>query len=300
MIPTLDENLVNLSIHILREAKARFDYPCVLWSTGKDSMVMLSLIREAFLGEMLFPAIHIDTGKKFPEIYQFRDKISKEWGFNAPGKLHIIHHPHYFPPTGETDRISPLTHSHFECCTTLKTEALSNFIRNTKADAIIVSIRRDEHGIRGKERYMSPRDKAHRWRVAEESEGGDSGLEALQEVEMAGWGLFQTEFEGADHVRVHPILHWTELDVWLYIKSRNLPVNPLYFADYVQKAYGVKGRRYRSIGCQPCTLPIISKASTVNAIIEELQILTEDEREGRAQDKEADDTMEQLRALGYM
>ena len=187
--------------------------------------------------------------------------------------------------------MSPDKFSRFQCCNALKTITLKNVIKKYNFDAIIVSIRNDEHGVRGKERYFSPRDKEFRWKTSKIKQDGDSGLESLQDAELSGWNLYSTYFgEDVDHVRVHPLLHWNEIDIWQYIKQEKLPINPLYF--------DVNGKRYRSIGCKHCTKSIKSKAKNVDEIIEELKITKTSERAGRTQDKE--EIMEQLRALGYM
>ena len=144
--------------------------------------------------------------------------------------------------------------------------------------AIILAIRRDEHGIRAKERYFSPRDVDFKWDYKN------------QPLEM--WGQFQRLQEEGTHMRIHPILHWQELDVWEYMKKEKMPTNPMYFAR--------GGRRYRSLGCEPCTLPIESDATNVDEIIEELKTVNITERSGRTQDKERVFTMQKLRALGYM
>jgi len=107
------------------------------------------------------------------------------------------------------------------------------------------------------------------------------------------WDQFKTEFESGTHIRVHPLLHWTELDVWEYIERENIPVIPLYFADE-------SGHRYRSLGCYPCTFPIASRARTVRDIIEELRETRIPERGGRAQDAENEGAFESLRRDGYM
>ena len=285
MSVNLDE-LVKKSEYIIREAKAQFKNPAMLWSTGKDSTTLLSLVRGAFFGEVPWPVIHIDTGKKFPEIYQFRDRIAMEWNLN----LVVARNEEWI------DKVGPEKTSRFECCTKLKTEALKQLIAREGYGAILVSIRRDEHGIRGKERYMSPRDKNFRWRVYRERRGdkqSDSGLEALQDVEFSGWGIYVSDFgPEVSHVRVHPLLHWTEEDVWRYVLRENLPVNPLYFSK--------NGKRYRSLGCMPCTQPFESKASTVEEIYLEVKATRGMERSGRAQDKEEAYAMERLRSLGYM
>lgn len=283
--------LIQRSVFIIREAHANFENPCVLWSTGKDSTVTLSLIKEATpYGGMPFDVVHIDTGFKFPEMYEFRDRLAREWGFNL-----------VVAQNKETN-ILPNTGSKINCCTARKTEALKQLLREKKYDGILVSIRWDEHGIRGMERYMSPRDKDWRWKVArkktkEEMKHGDAPFVSEQHVELAGWNIFQTDFgPECDHVRIHPILHWTEVDCWRYMKLRNLPWNPLY------KARKINGKmmRYRSLGCMPCTFPVESNAQTIDEIIEELLTTKEKERSGRAQDKEEDYAMQRLRALGYM
>lgn len=286
MSNTYLEELCDRSIYIIREAKTKFKKVAVLWSTGKDSTTVLSLIREAFFGEIPFDVVHIDTGFKFPEIYEFRDQIAVEWNLN----LVIARNEE-----ARNRDISPKTHKRFDCCTLLKTEALKQLIRRERYDAIIVSIRRDEHGIRGKEHYMSPRDKDFKWHPygIDETKTESKGIVLTQDVELSGWGLFATDFgKDTDHVRVHPLLHWTELDVWKYVKDRGLPINPLYFAR--------NGKRYRSLGCMPCTIPVESNASNIDEIIKELKTTKIKEREGRAQDKEEAFIMQRLRALGYM
>ncbi len=106
------------------------------------------------------------------------------------------------------------------------------------------------------------------------------------------WDQFQGLSRENTHMRVHPILHWRELDVWEYMKSEGIPINPMYFAE--------GGKRYRSLGCEPCTLDIPSSAATIDEIVEELKTTKIAERSGRAQDKEKSFTMQKLRALGYM
>lgn len=287
------EDLVQKSVYILRETKAQFKNPCVLWSTGKDSTTMLSLCREAFFGEVPFPVVHIDTGWKFREIYEFRDRLTEEWGLNLivaksslAGKMN--------PTFGKV--------THERCCHRLKTLVLKETIEKHGFDAVVVSIRRDEHYMRGLERVSSPRDKHFRWRFLrrkKKAEGGDAPFVALQDTEL--WDIYASDFGGdVHHVRRHPILHWTELEIWRYIKSRNLPVNPLYFASYVEKAYGYRGVRYRSLGCETCTTPVPSNASTIDQIIEEIKTTKIPERAGRAQDKEREQVMRRLRSLGYM
>ena len=262
------EDLERRSISIIREAKAQFKNLGVLWSTGKDSTATIWLCKKAFFGKIPFPVIHIDTSYKFPEIYKFRNSVAKKWGFNlVVAKNNEALEKEVSPKKGR-----------LECCTQLKTEALKILLREQKFDALILAIRRDEHGIRAKERYYSPRDEEFKWNYAD------------QPAEL--WDLYVKPSEDFSHMRVHPILHWTELEVWQYVKQENLPVNPLYFAK--------NGKRYRSLGCMPCTVPIPAQAGTIDEIIQELKTSTVPERAGRAQDKEKAYMMQKLRSLGYM
>lgn len=261
-------DLERKSISMIREAKAQFKNMAVLWSTGKDSTAAVWLCRKAFFGKIPFPVIHIDTGYKFPEIYEFRDTIAKDWNLDLiVARNEVAMKEDMSPEKGKLD-----------CCTQLKTEALKDLIKEREFDALVLAIRRDEHGIRAKERYFSPRDEEFKWRYTD------------QPAEL--WELYVKPSEDFSHMRVHPILHWTELDVWLYVKQENLPVNPLYFAR--------NGKRFRSLGCMPCTVPISSSASTIDEIIGELKTTDVPERAGRAQDKERAYMMQKLRSLGYM
>jgi len=261
-------DLENRSLYILREAYAEFKRPAVLWSTGKDSTAALWLCRKAFFGEIPFPVIHIDTTFKFSEMYAFRDSLAKEWGLD----LRVARNEEAI-----REGVGP-EHSKFECCTKLKTLALMRYLEENRFDALILAIRRDEHGIRAKERYFSPRDIDFKWNYKD------------QPLEM--WDQYQSTTEDKTHTRVHPILHWRELDVWEYVRQEGIPINPMYSAR--------DGKRYRSLGCEPCTFPIDSDAKTVDEMVEELKVSKIAERSGRAQDKEKAFTMQKLRALGYM
>lgn len=278
----LDE-LESKTIFALREAKSSYKNIGVLWSIGKDSTSLLWMIRKAFFGEVPFKVIHIDTGFKFPEIYEFRDKMAKEWGLD----LVVAKNDEAMKKGVSPDKVAK-----FLCCNELKTNALKQLLEKEKFDALILGIRRDEHGIRAKERYFSPRDKDFQWKVSKESNSGDSGFEALQDSEMSGWSLFGKEFKDADHVRIHPILHWTEQDIWQYVQREKIPMVSLYFAK--------DGKRYRSIGCSPCCKPVDSNAATIDEIVKELEETKVRERSGRSQDKENEFTMQKLRSLGYM
>jgi len=284
MIDPILKDLMERSIYIINEAKAQFKNPCTLWSTGKDSTTLLYLIKLASpLNKVDIPVVHIDTGWKFPEVYEFRDRIAKLWDLD----LRIAKHP-------LAGKINPVfgNITHEECCQKLKTEALRNFIEENGFDAVFVAIRRDEHYMRNIERHFSPRDRNFRWkflRKKEEGEKGDAPFESLQPIEL--WDIYASDFgEDVHHVRIHPILDWSEIDVWRFVKAFNLPVNPLYFSK--------GGYRYRSLGCRTCTFQIKSEARTIDEIIEEIKTSRERERAGRHTEKE--EVMRKLRALGYL
>lgn len=287
--------LENKSIHILREAYANFGNLCMLWSIGKDSTTMLWLARKAFFGHVPFPLVHIDTHHKIPEMIEYRDKYAMQWN------LDMIY--------GENSKALKMKKTlpagnanHLECCMNLKTEALNNTLsgkwpryrlnHKTKKyeidnnrepfTGVIVGVRADEEGSRSKERYFSPRDKNNDWNVDD------------QPPEF--WNQYKTDFAQGTHVRIHPLLDWTELDIWEYIKRENIPVVSLYFDKG-------DGKRYRSLGCAPCTNPVESTAKTVDEIIEELKtgkFANIAERSGRTQDKEDGGGLEKLRREGYM
>lgn len=263
----LDE-LENKSIYIIREAYARCRKTALLWSMGKDSTSLLWITRKAFFGKIPFPIIHIDTSFKFQEMYAFRDKLTKQW------KLDLI-------ISKNTDalqkKVNP-KNGMLECCNALKTEALKQTLKKHAFNALLLAIRRDEHGIRAKERHFSPRDTSFRWNYKD------------QPAEL--WDLYKSDCKEGQHLRIHPMLHWNELDIWRYIQKESIPIVNLYLS--------IKGKRYRSIGCNTCCMPMDSKANSIRKIIKELAITKVAERNGRSQDKENDYTMQKLRSLGYM
>lgn len=260
--------LENESIYIIREAYRRFRNMAMLWSIGKDSTTLLWLARKAFFGRLPFPVMHIDTGFKFKEIYDFRERHRKDWSLDL-----IVSRNEKMLSEGT----SP-SKGKFLCCDALKTEALKDTIKKYGFKALLLGIRRDEHGIRAKERYFSPRDAEFKWNY-------DNQLPEL-------WNLYKKDVSDGEHLRIHPMLHWAEIDIWRYIRKENIPTVSLYFA--------AAGKRFRSIGCQPCCFPVASKADSIDKIIKELETTKISERSGRAQDKEDAYTMQKLRSLGYM
>ena len=263
----LDE-LENKSIYIIRKAYARFRNIALCWSVGKDSTSLLWIARKAFFGKIPFPVIHIDTGFKFKEIYQFRDEMVKRWGLNL-----IISENE----SAKKENVNPQI-GKFECCNALKTEPLKRDIKKYNLKGLLLAIRRDEHGIRAKERCFSPRAEDFTWDYRN------------QPPEI--WDLYKSQSPQEGHLRIHPLLRWREVDIWRYIKKEKIPVVELYFAK--------NHKRYRSIGCACCCSPVDSNANSIGKIIRELEATKETERSGRAQDKEDYYTMQKLRSLGYM
>ena len=263
------DQLENRSLYIIREAYFRYRNLVLLWSIGKDSTTLVWLVRKAFFGRIPFPVLHIDTSFKFQRIYEFRDHFAKEWDMD----LRIARNEEAI-----ARGMSAKTGQRLECCGELKTEALKQAIARYGFDGLLVGIRRDEHGIRAKERHFSPRDQQFRWNYLDQP--------------AEPWDAFKSQTDASAHVRIHALLDWTELDVWEYVRREQMPVVDLYFARF--------GKRYRSIGCETCCSPIDSNAETLDQIIEELKTSHVAERSGRAQDKEDPNAMQNLRALGYL
>ncbi len=261
----LDE-LEAQSVFILREAYNRIRPLAMLWSLGKDSNVMVWLARKAFFGTVPFPLMHVDTGMKFEEMYAFRERYAKEWGLDL-----LVED---CPPLEAVDPDLPPARRSAE----RKTLGLKAAIEKHGFQGIIAGIRRDEQATRAKERVFSPRAESGQWDFRD------------QPPEF--WDQFKTDFPAGTHLRIHPLLHWTEIDIWRYIQREAIPLVPLYFAK--------DGKRYRSLGDKDITFPIESEASTIDEIIEELETTKAPERAGRAMDHESEDAFEQLRATGYM
>lgn len=261
------DDLEARSLYILREAHNRVHPLAMLWSIGKDSNVLLWLIRKAFFGRVPFPLIQLDTGMELDEVYSFRDQLVKDW--DLPLTVQDC------PPEEEMDQtLPPATRAAMR-----KTEGLRAVLEEGKYQGIIAGIRRDEQSMRAKERVFSPRTLDGDWDYKD------------QPAEF--WDQYKTEFPDGCHVRIHPLLHWTEIDIWRYTKREDIPVVPLYFA-------GKDGKRYRSLGEKNITFPVESAAATIDDIIHELENTKTAERSGRAMDHETEGSFEKLRAKGYM
>jgi len=268
------DQLESQSVYILREAYRSFDRLCMLWSMGKDSTVLLWLARKAFFGHVPLPLVHIDTGFEIPEALTYRDQLARELNLTLiVGRCSLLR---------TAGLKQTLDGSGPRWKLNLRTNAFELSDDHEPWSGVIVGARADEEGSRSKERYFSPRDKHNQWDV------GDQPPEF--------WNQFKTDYAPGTHVRIHPLLDWTELDIWEYIKREKIPLISLYFDRG-------EGSRYRSLGCWPCQEPIASRASNIDQIIRELQSgLLKDiaERSGRLQDHEGRAGLEELRRDGYM
>jgi sulfate adenylyltransferase subunit 2 len=261
------KDLENKTIYILREAYNRLKPMGMLWSIGKDSTALLWMVRKAFYGKVPFDLVLLDTGMEMDEVYAFRDQLAKDWKLES-----IINWQ--CPPEEEMDAtLPPATRAAMR-----KTEGLKSLLQEKKYKGVICGIRRDEQSMRAKERVFSPRTIDGNWDFKE------------QPAEF--WDQYKTEFPEGCHLRIHPILHWTEADIWRYTKAENIPCCSLYFSE--------GGKRYRSLGEKNITVPIDSNASTIDEVIAELESTKTSERSGRLMDRETEDSFEKLRARGYM
>jgi len=289
------------SIHILREVAAEFRNPVVLYSVGKDSSVLVRLARKAFHpGPMPFPLLHVDTGYKFPEMYEFRDRFCAE----IDARLIVERNEEWIEKGAHPLRLGVET-----CCGHLKTEGLLDALRKHRFDAAIGGARREEEKSRAKERVLSVRDLHGQWDPKN------------QRPEL--WDLYNTRINEGESVRAFPLSNWTELDVWRYIQAEQIPVVPLYFAAprpvvrrnglLIPVYAGVLpdggspdprevetvSCRFRSLGCIPCTGAVESSASTIDGVIAELAAAGTSERQNRVIDLTGDASMEQKKREGY-
>ncbi|MXP56716.1 sulfate adenylyltransferase subunit CysD [Pantoea sp. Mhis] len=286
------------SIYIIREVAAEFSNPVMLYSIGKDSSVMLHLMRKAFYpGILPFPLLHIDTGWKFREMYEFRDNTIKE--INA--EL-IIHRN----SEGLKIGINPFTHGGSNYTDLMKTESLKQALNKYGFDAAFGGARRDEEKSRAKERIYSFRDRFHRWDPKN------------QRPEL--WHNYNSQINKGENIRVFPLSNWTEIDIWQYIFFESIKIVPLYLAALrpVLERDGIlimidddriklgpkevveqRMVRFRTLGCWPLTGAVESKAQTLPAVIEEMLVSTISERQGRIIDHDQAGSMELKKRQGY-
>ncbi|MBX9743060.1 MAG: sulfate adenylyltransferase subunit 2 [Chthoniobacterales bacterium] len=267
--------LESQSIYLLREAYHGLSKLCLLWSMGKDSNVLLWLTKKAFLGTIPYPLLHVDTTYEFPEMLAFRSWAQEHYGFELLVKINEAARSGASPYSAA---IGYETHDPVTVTHELKTVALQQFIAENAFDGLITGIRRDEDPTRAKERYFSPRGRDFSWNYKN------------QPPEF--WNQFVMKTNPGEHLRIQPLLDWTELDIWRYIEREKIPIPGMYFAR--------EGKRFRSLGCWPITKPVSSTAATVLEIIEELLQTKSSERAGRAQDHHERYAMQKLRAKGFL
>lgn len=290
------------AIYILREVVAVMRNPCLFYSIGKDSTVLLHLARKAFYpGALPFPLLHVDTGWEFAEMAQFRDSLTKRLGLDM--RVHIN-------PDGERLGITPFSAGSAKYTDIMKTEALKQALDHYGFDACFGGARRDEEKSRAKERVCSFRDQNHRWDPKQ------------QRPEL--WQLYNTQVGPGESLRVFPLSNWTELDIWQYIYQENIDIVDLYRAaprpvvelhgtlicidderilahlDATQRA-SIQERwvRFRTLGCYPLTGAVESRAQDLPQIIQEMLLARTSERQGRIIDQDQDGSMEKKKVEGY-
>ena len=286
------------SIHIFREVAAQFAKPALLFSGGKDSIVLVHLAMKAFRpGKLPFPLLHIDTGHNFPEALAFRDKMVEEIG----EKLIVRY-------VEDSIKSKNLTEGKgkFPSRNALQTYTLLDAIEEFEFDGCIGGARRDEEKARAKERVFSVRDEFGQWDPK------------LQRPEL--WNTYNGKINKGENVRIFPISNWTELDVWNYIKRENIALPSIYFAhdrevilhqgqlvgtsSFIEKEIGddvsVRKVRYRTVGDMTCTAAVESEAATIDDIISEIiRSKTSERGETRIDDKVSEAAMEDRKKNGY-
>ncbi|MBS0201230.1 MAG: sulfate adenylyltransferase subunit CysD [Proteobacteria bacterium] len=297
-VKTVLDRLEADSIRILREVAACFRNPVLLYSIGKDSSVLMHLMRKAFWpARTPIPLLHIDTGWKFAEMIAFRDRRVVEEGM----VLHV-----HMNPEGIAQEVGPITHGATVHTDVMKTQALRQALEKFGFDAAIGGARRDEEKSRAKERVFSFRNARHRWDPRR------------QRPEL--WHLWNTRLGPGESVRVFPLSDWTELDVWEYIAHEGIEVPSLYFAkerpvverdgalimvDDVRLPLApgetpvMRKVRFRTLGCYPLTGAIESGAETLDEVIAELRASRLSERQGRMIDHDPSASMERKKREGY-
>ena len=286
------------SIEVIRESVAGAKKPVMLYSMGKDSSVMLHLARKAFYPALPpFPLLHVDTTWKFRAMYEHRERIAKESGMEM-----LV----YINQQGVDEGINPFTHGSNYHTDVMKTQALKQALDLHGFDVIFGGARRDEEKSRAKERILSFRYEGHRWDPK------------AQRPEL--WNVFNTNIRLGETIRSFPLSNWTELDIWQYLHSEQIPIVSLYFAaerkvvlrggtmilvddDRIQLESGevpeVKKVRFRTLGCYPLTGAIESSAESLEEVIAETFNARSSERQGRLIDKDLQGSMEKKKLEGY-
>lgn len=292
------------AIHIIREVAAGFDNPCMFYSIGKDSTVMLHLARKAFYpGRVPFPLLHIDTTWEFAEMARFRDRLAEQH------QLQILVHTN---EEALAAGVHPIASGSVKYNDQMKTVALKQAMNHYRFDAALGGARRDEEKSRAKERVFSVRNESHGWDPK------------AQRPEL--WSIYNTQIRKGESVRVFPLSNWTELDIWLYILKENIDIVPLYFAaermSWVDDASGQilalddermrpylsptelaslqpRWIRFRTLGCYPQTGATESQATTVAGIVAEMLTTRTSERQGRLLDTDQAGSMEKKKREGY-
>jgi sulfate adenylyltransferase subunit 2 len=286
------------SIHIFREVAAEFERPALLFSGGKDSIVMLALAERAFRpAHIPFPVVHIDTGHNFPEVLEFRDRRVAELGVRlVVGEVQkSIDEGRQAEETGR-----------WASRNRLQTVTLLDTIEANRYDALFGGARRDEEKARAKERVFSFRDEFGQWDPKN------------QRPEL--WNLYNTRIRRGEHLRVFPLSNWTELDIWAYIEREELEIPSIYFAHerevferdgilIADNQFVARGDdeplftttvRYRTVGDMTCTGAVASRARTVPEVIAEVAATRITERgQTRADDRASEAAMEDRKREGY-
>ena len=291
------KQLESESIYILREFAAQFDKPVLLFSGGKDSIVMAHLARKAFYPARLpFPLMHIDTGHNFAETIEFRDKLVKDYG----AQLIVASVEESIRSGRVVEETGP-----YATRNALQTTTLLDALEEHQFDAALGGGRRDEEKARAKERFFSHRDEFGQWDPKN------------QRPEL--WNIFNGRKRHGEHFRVFPLSNWTEMDIWQYIKLEKIPMPSLYFSHSrnVFKRNGVwmavteflapqsdevveeRVVRFRTIGDATCTGAVESRATSLDDIISEVAAARQTERGNRADDKRSETAMEDRKKQGY-
>ncbi|MFQ5537012.1 MAG: sulfate adenylyltransferase subunit CysD [Gemmatimonadota bacterium] len=285
------------SIFVMREVAAQFERPVLLFSGGKDSILMVHLARKAFApAKIPFPLVHIDTGHNFPETLEFRDELVARVG----AQLHVGSVQASIDAGRVKEEPGPNPSRN-----RLQTVTLLDTLKELRADAALGGGRRDEEKARAKERFFSHRDRFGQWDPKN------------QRPEL--WNLFNGRKNPGEHFRVFPLSNWTEMDVWQYIAAENVPIPSLYFSherEVVRRDGVLLARspwnellpgekwertivRFRTIGDATCTGATESRASTLEEIIAEVAASRMTERGGRHDDKHSEAAMEDRKRQGY-